>query len=86
MRKYPEIIKKTSLAQQPNKLTKTEDAGIGEGDKRCVFRHASAGCLEGPLKGMEHCDSGDRDEAQRFDGYIACGFGLHVFLSFLGAP
>ena len=70
-------------AQQANK---TEHAGIWEGDKRCVFRHAGTGCLEGPLKGVKHCDSSHRDEAQRFDRYIACCFGRHVFLSSLGAP
>lgn len=38
------------------------------------------------LKGVENRDTSDCDEAQHFDRYIACGFGLHVFLSSLGAP
>ena len=55
---------------------------MGEGGKRHVFRQAGTGCLEGPLKGVEHRDTGDRDQTQRFDGYVACGFGLHDVLSY----
>lgn len=55
---------------------------MGEGGKRRVFRQADAGGLEGPLKCVEYRDPSDRDLAQRFDGYIACGFGLHDFLSY----
>ena len=84
--KIPRDHKEDFVGPAAQQVNKTEDAGIGEGDKRCIFRHAGADCLEGPLKGMEHCDSGDRDEAQRFNRDIACGFGLHVFLSSWGAP
>ena len=34
---------------------------MGEGGKRHVFRQSDAGRLEGPLKGVEHRDAGDRD-------------------------
>lgn len=55
---------------------------MGEGGKRRVFRQADAGRLEGPLKGVKHRDAGDRDQTQRFDGYVARGFGLHDVLSY----
>lgn len=41
-----------------------------------------AGGLEGPLKCVEYRDASDRDLAQLFDDYVACGFGLHDVLSY----
>ena len=84
--KIPRDHKEDFVGPAAQQANKTEDAGIGEGGKWCVFYDPGADCLEGPLKGVENRDSGDRDEAQRFDRYIACGFGLHVFLSSLSAP
>ena len=84
--KIPRDHKEDFVGPAAQQANKTEDAGIGEGGKWCVFHDPGADCLEGPLKRVEHCDTSDRDEAQRFDGYIACGFGLHVFLSSLSAP
>ena len=84
--KIPRDHKEDFVGPAAQQVNKTEDAGIGEGGKRRILRHAGADGLEGPLKGMENRDTSDRDEAQRFDRNIACGFGLHVFLSSLGAP
>lgn len=61
IRKYPEIIKKISLAQQPSRLMNPQNARIGEGCERCIFRNAGADGLEGPLKRVEYGDPGDRD-------------------------
>ena len=69
-------------AQQVNKAERT---GIGESRKRRIFGHAGADGLEGPLKRVEYGNPGDRDQAQRFDGGVACGFRRHDFLSFLFA-
>ena len=55
---------------------------MGEHRKWGIFYGADTGCLEGPLKRVEYRDAGDRDQAQRFDGYVACGFGLHDVLSY----
>ena len=84
--KIPRDHKEDFVGPAAQQVNKTEDAGIGEGNKWCVFHDPGADGLEGPLKGVENRDTSDRNEAQRFDRYIACGFGLHVFLSFLGAP
>ena len=70
-------------AQQVNKAERT---GIGESRKRCILGHTGADGLEGPLKRVEDRDANDRDQAQRLDGYVACGFGLHDVLSYRFAP
>ena len=68
--------------EQGKREAKTHKDSEQNGDgKRCVFHDADAGGLEGPLKCVEYRDASDRDLAQRFDDYVARGFGLHDFLS-----
>ena len=69
--------------EQGKRETKAhKDSEQNSGGKRCVFHDADAGGLEGPLKCVEYRDPSDRDLVQRFDGYIARGFGLHDFRSY----
>lgn len=82
MRKIARDHKEDLVGPAAKQVNKTEYAGIGEHRKWGIFHGADADGLEGPLKGVEHRDAGDRDQTQRFGGYVACGFGLHDVLSY----
>ena len=80
-KKIPRNHKEDLVGPAAQQVNGTKNARIGECGERRVFRHAGVNGFECPLKRVEDRDASDRYQAQRFDGYVACGFGLHGFLS-----